>query len=295
MQIGIAGVGRMGAAIAERLMEVGHQVTVWNRSAEKTKPLAAAGAKVAATPAELARACETIITILTDPAAIDTVFGGPSGLLSAEVKGKLFIEMSTVQPAVITALAEKVRAKGGAFVECPVGGTIGPARQGKLFGLMGAEPADAARAKPILDQMCRRVEHCGPVGSGAVMKLAINLPLMISWQAYGEAFALCRSLGFDGKRLMDLFTDTSGANNALKNRAPMIAALFDGGDPGPVTFDIDSARKDLRSMLAEGKARGVELPLIERTLASFDEASRNGLGARDGSNVAVYWATRKKS
>ena len=295
MQIGIAGVGRMGAAIAARLMEAGHQVTVWNRSADKTKPLAAAGAKVAATPAALTRGAEAIVSILTDAAALDMVYGGPSGLLAGDAKGKLFIEMSTVQPAIVTALAEKVRAAGGAFVECPVGGTVGPARQGKLLGLMGAEPADAARAKPILDQLCRRLEHCGPVGSGAVMKLAINLPLMISWQAYGEAFALCRGLGFDGKRLLDLFADTSGANNALKNRAPMIAALFDGGDPGPVTFDIDSARKDLRSMLAEGKARGVELPLIERTLASFDEASRNGLGGRDGSNVAVYWATRKKS
>lgn len=295
MQIGIAGVGRMGAAIAARLMEVGHQVTVWNRSADKTKPLAEAGAKVAASAVELARGAEVVITILTDAAAIDAIYGGPSGLLAGDVKGKLFIDMSTVQPATEMALAGKVRGKGAAFVECPVGGTVGPARQGKLLGLMGAEGADAARAKPILDQLCRRLEHCGPVGAGAVMKLAVNLPLMISWQAYGEAFALCRDLGFDGKRLLDLFADTSGATNALKARAPMIAAVIDGGDPGATTFDIASGVKDLRSMLAEGKARGVELPLIERTLVCFEEANRDGLGARDGSNMAAYWATRKKS
>src|SRR5215470_18874343 len=167
MQIGVAGLGRMGAAIAQRLMEVGHTVTVWNRAAAKAKPLADVGAKVAASPAELARTVDIVITILTDAAAIDAVYHGPSGLLSADVKGKLFIEMSTVRPETEIALAERVRAKGAAFVECPVGGSTGPARQGKLIGLMGAEPADAARAKPILEQLCRRLEHCGPVRSGS--------------------------------------------------------------------------------------------------------------------------------
>src|SRR5262245_63395416 len=147
MQIGIHGIGKMGAAIAQRLMEVGHKVTVWNRSAGKLKPVTDAGAKAVATPAELARSSEAIITLLTDAAAIDAVYHGASGLLSGDVRGKLFIEMSTVQPATEVALAEKVRAKGAALVECPVGGSTGPARQGKLIGLMGGEPADAARAK----------------------------------------------------------------------------------------------------------------------------------------------------
>ena len=167
MRIGVAGLGKMGAAIAARLVEVGHEVSVWNRSSDKTKPLADAGAAVAKTPAELAQGAEAVITILTDAAAIDTVYSGKDGLLGGDVAGKLFIEMSTVQPATEVTLAEKVRGKGAALVECPVGGTTGPARQGKLLGLMGAEPADAARAKPILEQLCRRVEHCGPVGTGA--------------------------------------------------------------------------------------------------------------------------------
>src|SRR5512143_1836057 len=161
MRVGVAGLGVMGANVAARLMEVGHEVTVWNRNPEKTKPLAAAGAKVAATPAALAGAVEAVITILTDGAAIDAVYNGPSGLLFGNVKGKLFIEMSTVAPKVELELAPKVRAKGAAFVECPVGGSTTPARKGQLLGLMGAEPADAERAKPILEQLCRKVEHCG--------------------------------------------------------------------------------------------------------------------------------------
>jgi 3-hydroxyisobutyrate dehydrogenase len=283
----------MGAAMAARLMEVGHQLTVWNRSPEKAKALVDAGAKLAATPKDLAGAAEIIITILTDRAAIDAVYGGPSGLLAGDVKDKLFIEMSTVRPEVEVALAAKVRGAGAAFVECPVGGTTGPARQGKLIGLMGAEPADAARAKPILDQLCRRLEHVGPVGAGAVMKLTINLPLMVYWQALGEALAMCKSLNVDPDRLMDLLADTSGGTNVLKARGPVIAKMLRGEDPGPVTFNIDSGVKDLRTMLAEGRARGLELPLVERTLACFEEASRHGLGPREGAELSVYWSNRR--
>jgi 3-hydroxyisobutyrate dehydrogenase len=294
MQIGIAGIGKMGAAIAQRLIEVGHTVTVWNRSADKLKPLAAAGAALAATPAELADKSEVVITILTDAAAIDAVYGGASGLLAGDVHGKLFIEMSTVRPQTELALAAKVRAKDAAIVECPVGGSTSPARQGKLIGLMGAEPADAARARPILEQLCRRLEHCGPIGAGAVMKLTINMPLMIYWQALGEALALCRPLGLDPARIMDLLADTSGGPNVLKVRGAGVAQMLKGGDAGPVTFDVDSAVKDLRTMVAEGKAHGVELPLTETTLGCYEETKRNVSGAAEVSSVSVYWANRAK-
>ena len=296
MDVGIAGVGKMGAAIAQRLMEVGHKVTVWNRSADKTKPLAEAGAAVAATPAELAAKSEAIITILTDAAAIDAVYSGPSGLLSVPVVGKLFIEMSTVQPATEVAIAEKVRAKGGAFVECPVGGTTGPARQGQLVGLLGAEAIDADRAHPLLKQLCRRIDHCGKVGAAASVKLAINLPLMVAWQAFGEAFALCKGTSLTPDQLVSLFTDISATNNAIKARAPMIAAMLasGGSDVPGATFTIDSGLKDLRTMVAEGKAQGMDLPVVQRAADCFEEASRSGWGQRDGAAIAVFWSSKKK-
>jgi 3-hydroxyisobutyrate dehydrogenase len=292
MHVGVAGLGNMGTAIAERLIETGNQVTVWNRSAAKCKPLATAGASIAASAAALASEVETVITILTDAAAIDAVHGGPAGLLAGNVAGKLFIEMSTVPPHVEVALAARVRAAGAAFVECPVGGSTGPARQGKLIGLMGAEPADAARAKPLLDQLCRRLEHCGPVGAGATMKLTINLPLMVYWQALGEALALCGPLGLDPARVIDLLSDTSGGPNVLKVRGPALVKLLKGEDPGPVTFTLDNGIKDLRTMLSEGSARGVEMPLVANTLACFEEASRHGLGTTEGAGMSVYWSTR---
>ena len=295
MRVGVAGLGKMGAAIAARLMECGHDVIVWNRSADKAKPLADAGATVASSPADLAGKAEAIVTILTEAGAIDAVYHGASGLLSGDVSGKLFIDMSTVQPETEVALADNVRGKGAAFVECPVGGTTGPARQGKLFGFAGGTDADVARAKPLLDQMCRRVEHVGEVGAGAGMKLAINLPLMIYWQALGEALALSRHLKLDPARVMDIIADTSGASTAVKNRGPNIAAWLSGGDFGAVTFNLDDARKDIRTMIAQGKTCGVDLPLIERALACFDEASAAGYGQGDGSGQAVYWSRRNKA
>lgn len=186
MKVGVAGLGRMGGAIAKRLIEVGHEVVVWNRNQDKTKVLVAAGAAVAATPSELAASVETIITILTDAGAIASVYEGKSGLLAGDVSGKLFIEMSTVQPETEIALAKKVTAKGATLVECPVGGTVGPALSGKLLGVAGGTLQDFARAKPLLEQMCRRFDLVGPVGAGASMKLAINLPLATFWQSFGK-------------------------------------------------------------------------------------------------------------
>ena len=292
MRIGIAGTGRMGAAITQRLLGLGHEVSVWNRTAEKTRPLAAAGARVAATAAQLAAASETVITILTDAAAIDAAYHGGDGLLSGDVSGKLFVEMSTVRPETERALAGKIRASRAAMIECPVGGTIGPAKDGKLFGFVGGEMADVARARPLLEQMCRRVEHVGPVGAGASMKLAINLPLLVFWQAFGEALALVRPLGLDAARLVDIFSDTSGAPAALKNRAAVLTAAIQGKDTGPITVDIDAMRKDLRTMVEEATALGAQLPVTSRALECYDQAVGAGLGKVDITAIPVRWMKR---
>jgi 3-hydroxyisobutyrate dehydrogenase len=284
----------MGSAIAARLMEVGHQVTVWNRTAEKTKPLVDAGAKVAATPADLTNSCEAVITMLTGAAAIDAVYNGPSGLLFGNPKGKLFIEMSTVAPKVETDLAPKVGAKGAALVECPVGGSTAPARKGQLLGLMGAEPADAARARPILEQLCRKVEHCGRVGAGSAVKLAINLPLLVAWQAYGEAFAIARQVGWEPKRLVELFVESNGANKAFAMRAGMIVSMFESRDPGPTTFSIANGVKDLRTIIETGEAAGADMRVTKAALTGFEEATKNGFGGDDGARMAVYWSSQCK-
>ena len=175
MKVGVAGLGKMGAPIAARLIESGHEVTVWNRTPDKTKPLVDTGATAVKTAADVAKSSDIVITILADAAAIDEVYNGPAGLLSSGASGKLFVEMSTELPSVKISLAEKVKAKSAAMIDCPVGGSVNPARQGKLLGLVSGEAADIARARPVLEQLCgQRLEECGPIGAGSAMKLAIN-------------------------------------------------------------------------------------------------------------------------
>lgn len=289
MKIGIAGTGRMGAAIAQRLMNLGHELTVWNRTAAKTQPLAAAGAKVAATPFQTASFSETVITILTDATAIESAYHAREGLLSGSVAGKLFIEMSTVRPETEQRLSAKIREKGASMIDCPVGGTVGPARDGRLFGFVGGEASDVARAKPLLEQLCRRVEHVGPVGAGASMKLAINLPLLVFWQAFGEALALCRSLGLDAARIVDIFADTSGGPNVLKGRGAALTAALQGKDVGLITVDIEAMRKDLGTMIEEAQSLGTALPVTSSALQCYDEALRAGLGKSDITAIPMRW------
>jgi 3-hydroxyisobutyrate dehydrogenase len=213
-----------------------------------------------------------------------------SDFVAGEIKGKLFIEMSTVRPDTQKSISQRVRTKGAAFIECPVGGTVGPAKEGKLFGFAGGDATDVERARPLLEQLCRRVEHVGPVGAGATMKLAINLPLMVYWQALGEALALCEPLALHPTRLMDILADTAGGANVLKVRGSALAAEMTGTSSGPVTFDVDSMRKDMRSMLDEARAHGRSLPVTERALNCFDAAAKAGLGAADSTVLPVRWA-----
>ena len=287
MEIGFCGTGRMGAAMVLRLMDQGHRVTVWNRTADKLKPLLEKGARAAGNPREAAAANPMVITMLTDAGAIEAVYSGPHGLLAGDVKGKLFIDMSTVTPAVTRDLAQRVRAAGAAFVECPVGGTVGPAREGKLLGLAGGESSDFTRARPILEQLCRRVDHLGPAGVGAAMKLAINLPLIVYWEALGEALSLMRDAGVAPAKLIEIMNESSGGTNALKNRAPKLVTALEGGT-ADVGFDIDGMRKDLRTIAELARALAVETPLAATALQSYDAAAREGWGNRDGSSLVAW-------
>lgn len=292
MKIGICGMGRMGAAMAERLLGVGHAVTVWNRDAGKTAPLVAKGAVAAASSGALAAEAECVITMLLNSDAIDAVYRGPGGILSADLAGTLVIDMSTVLPEIEEALARDVAQRGGRFVECPVGGTVGPAREGKLLGLAGASEADFAEARPVLDQLCRRVEHVGPVGAGAKIKLAVNLPLMVYWQALGEALSLAKPLGLPPERLIDILSDTSGTPAAMKLRGPHLAALLAGNPSGPPAFDIGAATKDLHTMMAFAAQLGVALPVTLAATACYEAAAEAGLADADPINLPVFWAER---
>src|SRR6202790_864485 len=128
MKIGICGTGRMGSAIAQRLMSVGHEIGVWNRNSAKTKPLVDAGAKLFASPADCVEVCEVVVVMLLNDAATEAIYRGPNGVLKAKLAGKLVIDMSTIRPDTMKANGSSIMQQGAAFVECPVGGSTAPAK-----------------------------------------------------------------------------------------------------------------------------------------------------------------------
>jgi len=292
MKIGVCGTGRMGAAIAQRLIAVGHEVGVWNRDSKKTKPLTDAGAKLYASPAELVEGCEAVIAMLLNDAATEAVYQGPQGILKSRLAGKLIVDMSTVRPDTMISVGTAVTQQGAAFVECPVGGSTVPAREGKLFGLVGGTNADVTRAMPLLEQLCRRIEHVGALGSGATMKLAVNLPLLVYWQALGESLTICKPLNLPAERLIDILSDTAGAPAAMKGRGAVIAKVLGGAPLGETAFGITAAKKDLATAVQFAASIHAELPVAASALACFEEAEAAGLGDADATTVSVRWTQR---
>jgi 3-hydroxyisobutyrate dehydrogenase len=292
MKIGVCGTGRMGSSIAQRLMAVGHEVGVWNRDTAKTKPLTGTGAKLFASPAELVNGCEAIVVMLLNDAATEAVYRGPNGILNAGLAGKLVIDMSTVRPDTMVSVGTAVASGGAAFVECPVGGSTAPAKEGKLFGLAGGSKADMARAMPVLEQLCRRIEHVGELGAGATMKLAVNLPLLVYWQALGEALTICKPLNLPADRLIDILSDTAGTPTAMKGRGASIAKVLGGQPMGETAFAVSAAKKDLATAVAFGQSIHATLPVTASALACFEEAEAAGLGDADATAVPVQWTRR---
>jgi 3-hydroxyisobutyrate dehydrogenase len=292
MRIGVCGTGRMGSAIAQRLISVGHEIGVWNRNSAKTEPLVDAGAKPFASPAELVEACEVTIVMLLNDAATESVYRGPNRILKAKLAGKLVIDMSTVRPDTMKSNGSSVLQQGAGFVECPVGGSIGPAKEGKLLGLVGGTKGDVAKAMPILQQLCRRTEHVGELGSGSMMKLAVNLPLLVYWQALGEALTICKPLNLPADRLIDILSDTSGTPTAMKGRGPAIAKVLGGAPLGETAFGLNAAKKDLATAVQFGASIHAELPVTASALACYEEAEAAGLGHSDATAISTRWSQR---
>jgi len=292
MHVGIAGTGKMGAAIGARLLSLGNAVTVWNRTAERAQPLLDAGAQWAESPKALAESVDVVITLLTNEAALDDVYGSDTGLLAGRITNKVFIDMSTVRPAKPQEMAHRVQEAKAFFLECPVGGSVGPAKEGKLLGFVGGDALDLQKVRALLDVICRRVEHVGPHGAGATMKLAVNLPLMVYWQTLGEALSLVEPLGLDPKRVIDILSDSSGGPNMLKVRGGMIAQTLSQLKSDQVTVNVATMRKDMQAMLDQGQATHKSLPLTALALEKFESAAQSGLDAKDCSELLVWWLSQ---
>ena len=289
MKIGIAGIGKMGQAIGGRLLGLGHTLHVWNRTEVRAQPLLSAGALWAANPQALAEQVDVVISLLTNEDAIESVYFGEHGLTRGPVAGKVFVEMSTVKPAKQQEMAPRVEALGAGYLECPVSGSVGPAKEGKLIGFVGGSAATLDKVHALLSQICRRVEPVGMHGAGAMMKLAVNLPLMVYWQTLSEALSLIEPLGVDPQRVVDILSDSSGGPNMLKVRGGMIAQALAGEKNDMVTVNLATMRKDVKTMLAQGTSLQRAMPLTTLALESFERAASDGMDAADCSHYPVWW------
>lgn len=276
MKIGLVGLGRMGAAMSQRLRDNGFEVIAWDQNADAMKTAAPTGLRTAANARAVAAESEIIISIITEDNGIRGVFSGPQGFLEGDVKGKLFIEMSTLQPMTGRELVPLVEAKGARIIESPVLGTIPQVCDGKLFALVGGRAEDLERARPVLEKLTRRIDHMGPNGAGYAMKLAVNLGLGSYIQALSESLALGAQQGLTIDQMMDVLLEAPYASNWMRSKVGVIK-----GDKPEMTLDIRTLRKDIMSAVATGALTGVPMPLSAGTLASLSSAVANGAGSGD--------------
>ncbi len=271
-RIGLAGVGRMGSAIGDRILAAGFPLAVYNRTAAKVAPLVAAGATHAESLQELTSASDIVLTVLTDDAAVDNVY---AELLDADVAGRLFVDTSTVRVATIARLADRVRAAGDRLVDAPLAGPPAAARAGQLLVMCGGTESDVAAATPVIEAYARRIVHVGPVGAGTTCKLVLMAPMGAYFAALAEGLAVGERLGLDRSLMLDVILDSHTAPPLLRDRA---AVLLGGGAVG---FDVAGVRKDLRAIIATGQDTAVPMSTAAAALAHFAGAAAHGFAERD--------------
>lgn len=283
MKIGLVGLGRMGSAMQERLVDQGCDVIAWDRDRGAMEAAAARQVRLADNPRMVAVESDIVISIITEDDGVRAVFSRPDGFLAGDVSGKLFIEMSTLRPATGRALAPIVEASGARLIDSPVLGTIPSVRGGQLLALIGGRPEDLERARPTLAKLTRRIEHMGPNGAGYAMKLAANLGLAAVIQATGESLALGQREGLSLPQMLDVLSESAASNSWVARKRGLLL-----GEPDDITLDIRTLRKDMMSVVATAATDGAGVPLSASVLASLSAAIAAGWGAKDIGELARF-------
>lgn len=274
--VGIAGLGRMGSIFAARLIDAGVPVTVWNRTAAKADAFGRRGASLAATPAQLAGDCGIVLTSMADENALEAVFDGPDGLLSVDLTDRVIAETSTVMPDFARDLARRVAASGGAMVDAPVLGTVGPARAGQITVVAGGAKAAVERVRPLFGHLSRSFFHMGASGTGATMKLVVIMHLCTYWQSLSEALRMGGSEGLSGDAMLEVLLDSPVATSALAVKMPLIR-----GESEEVGYDIGGVCDVLRRSLHLADQRQVAAPASHSAMDSFSAIAASGREDRD--------------
>ena len=280
-RVGFIGLGMMGDPMCRNLMAAGHDLTVYNRSREKMAPLVAAGAKGAASVADLVARCEVAITMLSDPAAVRAVAGGPDGILSGLVPGKTYIDMSTVSPESSREIATMTRRTGVDYLEAPVLGSRKPAADKTLVILTGGDAAVAQRMEPLLLAMGNKVVYMGGAGAAAHMKLIVNQIMGTILCVFAEAALTGIAAGLDAEKILDVVQSSAAGCPVIRVKGPdmLVGRVF------AAQFPLRHAQKDMRLAVAAGDAAGVPTPVTAAAHQLFSIARERGFGDHDVSAV----------
>ena len=275
--VAVIGLGAMGSRIARRLLDEGHDVLVWNRTASKAEPLVAAGAASAGSPADAAPRAEAVFTMLADPDALRSVTEGPDGMAAGANDGTTVIEMSTVGPAAIRWLASALP-DGVGLLDAPVLGSLKEAEAGSLKVFIGGPDDLVERWTPLLSTL-GSPRHIGALGAGASAKLVANATLVGTLTLLGEIVRLADRLGLPRERAFEVLELTPLAAQAARRREALGEGEF------PKHFGLALARKDADLIVEAAEDLGVELRILEAARRWFTDADTASWGDRDYSEV----------
>lgn len=285
--VGFIGLGTMGVPMAHNLLKAGHELTFFARRDEVAAEFTAAGARRAATPADVARAAEFIITIVTADAQVRDVALGENGVIAGAAPQKILVEMSTIGPDTARDVAQQLRHAGMSMLDAPVSGGPWGAKSATLSIMVGGDHSDFERAEPVLRAMGDKIFYLGPQGAGSTAKLVNQMMGGAIMTLIGEGFALARAAGIDLQQLAEVIS-VSIANSSLFEARGKKFILADKYVPG---FTTELMRKDVGLALELGRQLNVPLPVAAAAYQLYTAAIAAGLAAEDFASVAKVSAT----
>lgn len=286
--IGFIGLGLMGRPMALNLLKAGHRLTVWNRTPSRAQELVSAGATLAKTPLEVAAASDILITIVSDPPALESVLWGSeeqkNGALAALKAGRIYIDSSTVSPALAKRISAACQKQGVGFLDAPVTGGDWGAREGNLVFMIGGEAETLKEAEPIFGIMGKKWFHLGPNGAGQTVKLAMNSILALEVGAMAEAIALVTRAGLSGEKLVEVMQASMARSGVLDVKSPLMLK----GDYKP-SFPLRLMHKDLSLALELANQLGVPLPTTAVAREVYNAVQGEAQEDLDYSAVMRFW------
>lgn len=274
--IGFVGLGSLGSQITKRLIDAGHDVTGYNRTKAKGDWLVEAGMQWSETPRAVAEATDITFSMVRDTDALYAVTGGENGIVAGLSEGKIYADMSTVNPLASRKIADQVAETGAQMLDTPVSGSKITLAAGKMSIMVGGDEKAYETIKPVLLDIGPTVSYMGPIGSAAAIKVAINLTLPIQILAFSEGVLLAEKFGIDRDTAIDVMLKSVSASPATSYRLPMVLK-----EPEEVLFDMNMMQKDIQLALDMG--RELEVPMITSALSNemLTTARAVGLAEKD--------------